>query len=164
MVRIGIITDIHIAPAGEPDGAWHNAYSFPDAAARFQRALLLLQQEGADAIAILGDVVNNGDDASLDGGIALAAAAPAPLYLVGGNHDLTSGEDALARAISRAGAGASHLHLVDGTGQPLGDGLRLAGIQPRPGRPPYGMRAGEVTTAPWGGDVVILYSHFPVFS
>lgn len=161
-VRIGVITDIHLAPPGHPADAFHNPFAFADAAERFQRALQRCVHDGADLIAILGDVSQPGDDATLDEGVACAAAAGLPVCLVPGNHDVTFSDDALSRAVARGNA--ANLCMAPLQGLVIAEGLRLAGVPLVDGASAPGARADGLDGVEWGSDAVILLSHFPIVS
>jgi hypothetical protein len=160
-VRIGIITDVHLAPAGHPPAAFHNPYALEQAGERFQRALKRCVLAGTDIIAMLGDLSHLGDEESLTRGIALAAASRRPVWMVPGNHDLGECDDALPRAIARAGA--AHVRLAPAAGVELG-GTRLAGVGLARGAMNGGFRANATSAGQWGYGRVLLLSHFPLLS
>jgi len=162
-MRIGIVTDVHLAPAGTEPLAWHNPYALADAAERFEQALRLCTAEGAEVIALLGDLAHFGDAASLEAGVRIAAAAGRPVWLVPGNHDCTEADGALARAVARHGAGA--VRQPPPTGVPLDGGWRLAGLGLVGDRGGLTARStGASPVAAWGGDPVLLLSHYPLLS
>ncbi len=165
-MRLGIITDVHLVPVNSGPLSWHNAYAVADAAAHFREALARLVAAGADAIAILGDLSNDGGDASLDDGVRLAAASGRPVWMVPGNHDVIARPDALAAAIARSGA--NDVRLAPPGGVLLGDGVRLAGLaaltRDRPTKDTAVRAAAPLPVPAWGDDLVLLLAHYPLLS
>ncbi len=165
-MRFGIITDVHLASAGASSLSWHNAYAMADAATRFRDALARCVAAEVDAIAVLGDLSNDGDDASLDDGVRLAAASGRPVWLVPGNHDVIARPDALATAIARVGADA--VRLAPPGGVPLGDGVRLAGLaaltRDQLPKDTVVRAAAPLPVPAWGDDFVLLLAHYPLLS
>ncbi len=165
-MRFGIITDVHLASAGAGSLSWHNAYAMADVVTRFRDALARCVAAEVDAIAVLGDLSNDGDDASLDDGVRLAAASGRPVWLVPGNHDVIARADALATAIARVGAGT--VRLAPPGGVPLGGGVRLAGLAAltcdRLTKDTTVRAAAPLPVPAWGDDLVLLLAHYPLLS
>jgi len=178
-MRFGIITDVHLVPADsgplswhnayavtDTATSWHNAYAVTDTATRFREALARCVAADVDAIAVLGDLSNDGDDASLDDGVWLAAASGRPVWIVPGNHDVITHADALAAAVARADAGA--VRLAPPGGVPLGDGVRLAGLaaltRDQPPKNTAVRAAAPLPVPAWGDDLVLLLAHYPLLS
>lgn len=162
-MRIGVVTDVHLAPAGTAGLAWHNPYALADAAARFEWALWLCTAEGAAAIAVLGDLAHFGDAASLDDGVRIAAGAGVPVWVVPGNHDCTEADDALVEAVARVGAAS--VRLAPAVGEAVAGGLRVAGLALAGERSGLSARsAAPPPVAAWGSDPVLLLSHYPLLS
>jgi hypothetical protein len=95
-LKVGVITDIHVAPADSAPDAWHNPYDFDGTEGRLASALELFGEEGVGAVFVLGDLAHFGDDASLARVERVLAASPAPTWIAPGNHDLIVGLPAFA--------------------------------------------------------------------
>lgn len=136
-----------------------------DAAARYREALALLVAAGAVAIVVLGDLAQEGDDASLEEGVRLAATVGAPVWVVPGNHDANARPDALAAAVARVGTDI--VRVAPPTGVMLGDGVRLTGLadlaRDRPDEDAF-RTAAPLPVAAWGDDFVLLLMHYPALS
>ncbi len=158
-MRFGIVSDIHLAPPGHPEEAWHNPLALETAMERFRRALAWCAEAGVDGIVVLGDVAHLGDEALLTAGVEAAAATGLPVWMVPGNHDVLVRNDALARAISQAGAGNVHFAPAAGAQH---SGITIAGVGLAGDASSGGLSAAALDTSAWGDDLVILASHFPM--
>ncbi len=159
-MRIAVVTDTHLCPAGTPPAAWHNPYDFAGAEARLRRALVYLAEHDVALIAMLGDLVNGGDVASVRRGLGLLAAGWMPVRIVPGNHDCQQAVDRLTTEVERAGV--EQVRLLTVAGERLG-GVRLVGL------PIVGVDGDRCVVAwppvaEWGAEPVILLSHSPVLS
>jgi predicted phosphodiesterase len=157
-VKLGLVTDLHVAPLPHAPARWHNDYDFDGACRRVESALSALAGEGVDAVAVLGDLTNAGDDDSLDTVIGILSASGLRTLVVPGNHDCEVAADALSRAVGRA----------DGLVQTLGPspqqvaGLPVAGVSLS--RPPAGRGFGAAALPELDGGPALVVSHFPVLS
>lgn len=159
-MKLGVLTDIHLAPVGYVGGGWHNPYAFDRAEAMLADAIAGHRADRVDAIAMLGDLANNGDAATLGPALEPLAAAGVPVWVLEGNHDREVEERLIER--EAAGAGTS-LRMPTPIGEREG-GVRVAGsplVSPG-GQPPWFLDALPVEG--WGDDVVVLLSHFPLLS
>jgi predicted phosphodiesterase len=148
-VRLGVVSDTHIAPAGTPHARWHNPLEFEGAISRLQLAVERFHEAGVDGVVMLGDLSHYGDAESLGSGKACLADGPGRLWVVSGNHDLPNGA---------SGPGAT-----GGENEVLADGLRLA-VLPI-GRDRDGsFRSGALWLEAWGDDVTLIASHYPLIS
>src|SRR5689334_4341591 len=100
VIRVGVLTDLHLAPLPQPQRGWHNPYDYGGARPRLRRALAAFAEADVDAVAVLGD------RDSLDEVVrGLAEGSDAPVLVVPGNHDRHRGghdlEDALQRTAGR---------------------------------------------------------------
>lgn len=154
-VRLGLITDTHIAPAGTPPATWHGPLRLDRSHALLDAAVGRLVEQGVDALLHCGDLTHLADDDSLHTALRTLAAAGVPTYLVAGNHD--TGPDRLATAAERH---RSALHAVGPAGVVLADGTRLAGAHVLPGHPLRTSAAPDVES--WGEDLVVWCCHHPV--
>lgn len=96
-LRLGVLTDLHLAPAGSPPRRFINPYPFARSLAMLEDALAWMREREIDAVAILGDLVMFEDDASLDAGMSRIAALGKPVLIVPGNHDGIDWPAAIAR-------------------------------------------------------------------
>jgi len=164
-----VVADAHLAPvdAGVAEGlAWHNRYAMSDAAERFRLALGRCAGQGAEAVAVLGDLSHFGGARSLEEGVRIAAGCGLPVFVVAGNHDVLERAGALGEAVGRVGA--RHVRLLGPAGElVVGEGLRVAGLSVQRGRSPDGFRsAGGLPVGHWDEEeeAVVLISHYPVVS
>ena len=154
-MQIGLLSDLHceLEPA---HSRWINEFASDALDTMIDDALAWFGEAAVDLVVILGDVVQFPHVEDLEHAFArVAAASPAPVVAVNGNHDLRLGDAFAARARAHG------IALL--TEQPVElAGVSLRGIElgPGPRAPQYvgrpGARAGE------GLDVVA--SHFPILS
>lgn len=100
-MRIGILTDPHLAPAGSPPVRWHSELLFDDAADRYTRALHILAERDPEVIVVLGDLTHFGDADSMDEFLALTARSTCLVLVIPGNHDVVPEDEALGRGLDR---------------------------------------------------------------
>jgi DNA repair exonuclease SbcCD nuclease subunit len=100
-MRIGVLTDVHLAPPGSAPVIWHSELLFADAGERYSRALATLAEHDPEVIVVLGDLTHFGDAESMDEFLTRTADASCPVLLIAGNHDVVPEDDALKRGISR---------------------------------------------------------------
>lgn len=159
-LRIAILTDIHAAPADFPAVAWHDRFEPAKGADLARSAVAALNQRAFDIAFVLGDITNNGDDASLDQALAVLRDLNVPTWLVSGNHDLRVSEDALRRAIAR---NDGEMRIPDLPGERIDDlivsGLRFEGLTDAV----VSLIQAPVAGA-WGDELVLLPSHYPIIS
>jgi predicted phosphodiesterase len=152
-VRIGVLTDLHLAGPRQPPRGWHNPYDHDGVRARLGVALVAFRAAGVDAIAVLGDLTENGDEGSLREALSsIAVAAPGPVWVVPGNHDAVPGAAPLAPAVTEVGP-------------PVGVGWRAApplyGVDVVPAARRGSFRAAGFAP-PDGTDPLVLLTHFPL--
>jgi len=162
-VRLGILTDIHLSPPGSPPAAWHNPYQLDTVRERLAQSIRWLEGQGVDRIAVLGDLTHHGDEPSLHETIEILATSNVPVWVLPGNHDLTSGIAPFSGAIDAAGNGT--VTTIGGEPVPLDDAWRVAGlaIEQRPDQSGF-MASPVPNPGSWDGGPVLLLSHFPVLS
>ncbi len=171
IMKLGILTDIHLYPTPE-DGrifAWHNPYPIARAQAQYEAALARCVQENVDVIAILGDVSMAGDAASLNHGMATAAQTAAqagkPIWVVPGNHDCTESPAALADAVAAQHNPGLTLLNAHGFRPDPTRGLRVAGLSLASDNGGNSARATEpIAQHAWLSDGVVFLVHHPMVS
>lgn len=160
-IRIAILTDIHAAPAGWPSAKWHDVFEPAKGADLANAAVLELTKRDFDIAFVLGDITNNGDDASIDQALAQVVKLGATSWLVSGNHDLRVSDDALARGIERA---EGPLQIPNLPGDIVKDDFIVAGLTYA------GLTDADVRLtqrpdpAAWDDRAVLLLSHYPIIS
>lgn len=160
-MKLGIVADPHLAPAGTGPLSYHNGYRTADAGTRLRLALARCSREGVDAVALLGDLAHFGDEGSLAEGVEIAGESGLPVLAVPGNHDVSERAEALAEAVARAGAGNVRLATPDGE---LVGGVRLAGFSVEPGASGSFRSRGGFGVGGWGEGPTVVLTHYPVVS
>ena len=169
-MRLGIVADPHLSPAGTRFASVLGFPSVPtefamyNAMVRYRRALKWCIREGADGLALLGDLSWSGDAESLGAGLRLAArsAFGRAVWTVSGNHDCGERVDAMARAVRRIGA--ENVRLATPEGEVFG-GVRVAGLCVSSENYGYTAFLDERPDVPgWGDEPVVLLSHYPMIS
>ena len=87
-LRLGIVTDIHLAPLDGRRSSWHNVHRFGEVRRLLGGAARILTGCEVDLVAVLGDLTDDGDEASLGEVIELLDAIRVPVWLLPGNHDV----------------------------------------------------------------------------
>lgn len=169
-LRLGIVADPHLSPAGTRLASVLGFPSVPtefamyNAMVRYRRALKWCIREGADGLALLGDLSWSGDAESLGAGLRLAARTGRAVWTVSGNHDCGERVDAMARAVRRVGA--ENVRLAMPSGEVFGaGGVRVAGLCVSSEN--YGYTAfldERPDVSGWGDEPVVLLSHYPMIS
>ena len=101
-MRLGVVTDVHLAQVPHATARWHNEFDFAGAGRRLRESLHLLSECEVDAVVVLGDLTESGDRASLDQSLAILATVGLPTLLVPGNHDCIESTRAMPDAVARA--------------------------------------------------------------
>ncbi len=169
-LRLGIVADPHLSPAGTRLASVLGFPSVPtefamyNAMVRYRRALKWCIREGADGLALLGDLSWSGDAESLGAGLRLARRTGRTVWTVSGNHDCGERVDAMAKAVRRVGA--ENVRLATPSGEVFGaGGVRVAGLCVSSEN--YGYTAfldERPDVSGWGGEPVVLLSHYPMIS
>jgi hypothetical protein len=163
-LRLGIVADAHLGPAGTTVPAFHVEYGNTDTLTTYQLALRRCVREGVDGLLLLGDLSHSGDEESLEAGVRTAAETELAVWIVSGNHDCFSREDALADAVRRVGA--ENVRLLTPDGEAVAESLRLAGFSVRSGS--WGYAAGPTgrpDVSGWGDDECVVWvTHYPAVS
>lgn len=159
-MRLGVITDIHAAPAGSPPEQWQGNYTPAEGAALAQRAVDRLAREAVDALVVLGDSANDGDAASLSKVLGTLTDLRVPKWIVAGNVDLTQSQTALEDALIPFGG---KLRLPEPDGESV-FGVSLAGLRFQKTDHGAVALAERPNLAAWGAKPMLLLSHYPVIS
>jgi predicted phosphodiesterase len=159
-MRLGVITDIHAAPAGSPPEQWQGDYSPAEGAALTQRAVDRLAREAVDGLVVLGDSANEGDAASLSIVLRALTDLRVPSWIVAGNVDLAQSQTALDDALIPFG-GKFRLPSPDGESV---FGVSLAGLRFQKTESGAVALAERPDLAAWGAKPMLLLSHYPVIS
>jgi predicted phosphodiesterase len=157
-VRLGIVTDSHIAPDGTPPGVWHNSLHYDRAVGLLDRAVGFLRERRVDAVVMLGDLTNFGDEASIARAVAVFATVGVPVMVVPGNHDCEFGTAVFCGHVDRLGAPSI---ATAGGVRKLGvcAVVGLTDLAPDGGG---GLLIGDVPSGGWGDGPLVLLTHFPL--
>ena len=162
-LRLGVLADLHASLDPAERGAWFNPYDFTGMLERLDAALSWFAAEGADVVALAGDLTHGADADALDAVLARCLDASAcPLLAVAGNHDVADGRAPLGAAIERVAT--ERLTRARPEGERYGH-MRLAGLQVAGTEGWFRARLeAPPAVATWGADPVVLVSHFPLLS
>ncbi len=87
---IGVVSEIHCTPPGEPNAVWHNELRFDLGLDLLDAALRRFAEHDVDAIAVLGDLSHFADRESLGRVRQKLRSSGKPIILLSGNHDVTA--------------------------------------------------------------------------
>lgn len=160
-IRIAVIADIHAARAGSPPTAWHDRFEPAKGVALAGAAVTELAGRDFDVAFVLGDIANNGDDASLDAALVPISELGAATWIVAGNHDLRASAGALARAVERA---EGPLQIPGLAGVEVGDGFIVAGLSFEGACDDLVHLVTTPEPLAWSNEPVLLLSHYPIIS
>jgi hypothetical protein len=132
-IRLGVISDAHVAPPGSPPYAWHAPYRLEDSLERLARAVDRCVARDADALLLPGDVTQGGDAWAIGEVIEVLARSERPAWIAGGNHDTRggSGTDGSLLPGALAAVRDGPVRGVDPIGVTVGPAT-LAGTHARP--------------------------------
>ena len=101
VVRLAVLTDIHLSPVGTPDGSWNNRTLRSVSSQLLRAAVDDIAAGGHRHALVLGDISDDGSQEMI--GTALLAIAEAGLetWAVPGNHDVSRDPHALDIAAER---------------------------------------------------------------
>ena len=164
-IRLAAVSDPHLVPAGSTaTGTWHNTLEFGTALPRLEHALRHCAAGRPDAIVALGDIANDGDDASLDAAVERFAAAGSTAWLVPGNHDTRGpgGGRALDEAVRRAASAGIRVPPAGGVEW---QGMGVAGVALGEDDGGYRPRSdGSLGQDVAMDHLLVVLSHFPLIS
>src|SRR5215218_676388 len=157
-MRLGIVSDVHLARVPAPAASWHNPFDFAGLPARIDAAGAAFDRAAVDAVVVCGDVAHAGDEASSRAVLErLSARVERPVLVVAGNHDCLERDDQLARCATGRCA------MLTTAGVAVG-GVRVAGVGIE--------HDADADAFRWTGDgelaagerPLVVASHFPVVS
>jgi 3',5'-cyclic AMP phosphodiesterase CpdA len=157
-VRLGIVSDSHLCPAGTPPGFWHNVLDYDQAEARLADAIRFLRDRDVEAVAMLGDLTNFGDEASIARAVGVLSSAEVPVLVVPGNHDCEFGAAEFRAHVDRLGAPGVAMAVDQ---RQIGD-LRLVGLTELRPDDDGKLVIADVASAGWGDGPIVVLSHFPL--
>jgi hypothetical protein len=158
-LRVGVLTDLHLAPLPQPRRGWHNTYDYEGSLARLHLALEAFAGARVDLVAVLGDLTEHGDPETIEFAVGeLARRSPAPVLVVPGNHDLQAGGSELADAANRTGgrvrpAGWAPVEVA---------GIDVLGVAAAALADRRGYLAAPPGAPAEGAGPAVVLSHFPV--
>lgn len=159
-MRIGIITDVHLAPVDSPPARWHNEYDFPGAEERLQRAIQIHQTRDVALAAMLGDLTNFGDATLLQRGLDLLGTSGVDVLAVPGNHDCDDAIDRLAQLLSSS---KPRIRAATTAGEAVQDFL-VVGLPIVDRQPEHGWLVDRPDVVAFRSAPAIVLSHFPLLS
>lgn len=87
-LRLGVIADIHLAPAGTRATSWHGPIHGAQMRSRLGEALACLEDDAVGAVVLLGDLTEGADRESANSVLLDCAGLRRPTFVVPGNCDL----------------------------------------------------------------------------
>ena len=159
-MRLGLVSDPHVAPPYMEPHAWHGPFVFDDAVVRLQAALRVLAGQGSDAIMMLGDLAHFGDDDSLRRGVDVLAQTDTDVWIVAGDHDI----EASPRPFDLAAQAGSRVRLATPEDVRLQARTVLVGVEIEKAAEHYVASPGSFKAAKVRDDLVVVMSHRPILS
>jgi 3',5'-cyclic AMP phosphodiesterase CpdA len=158
--RLAILSDLHLAPPGTPDGRWNNTTRLSASQDLLETAAAEISAAGHDRVLLLGDVSDAGAADVIGAAADVITAAGLQPWIVVGNHDVMALPDVLALALEGRKTAALSLDWLGPPGKFLvcGHGLRSddGGHSCRAtGLPDLGQAPGRL---------LLWASHYPVLS
>jgi len=101
-MRFALISDLHLGHAGT--GRWHNHLLYDHAEEIVRAAVSALNREAVDAVYILGDITEAGEERQLTLARAILAELTVPWFVLPGNHDRAALHSGLFDAVFGAHA------------------------------------------------------------
>src|SRR5262249_51892692 len=133
----------------EPEG-----WDLAGTAERLQLSIERLDDEGVDDLVVLGDLAHHGDDETLDRVLSDLGRLTGGLWAAAGNHDVAFSDDAVSRALGRAGREAR---------PSLANGHPITVLQIESADWIVRCRARSALRVDgWGHGLAVLVSHFPL--
>ncbi len=161
VLRLGVVTDLHLSPPGTPDGLWNNPMLRSRSGGLLERVAAELADAQVDHVIVLGDVTEMGDRSMGIEALTACREAGAPVWVVPGNHDVAAEPLALSAAADQvAGVG-----MLSPTSQALGPWTDIAG--PRLVSQDGGVTCRVAQLPPAldsAAPLLVWASHYPVLS
>lgn len=123
-VRLAVLSDAHLSPAGTPDGVWNNATRRSRAGELLQAALREIAEIGHSTVLVLGDLSDDGSPTMIRSALSAIAEAGLTAWIVPGNHDVALRAEAIDGAADPI-HGCTVLHHGS---QRLAPGIALVGV------------------------------------
>lgn len=105
-MRFAVLSDIHLAPPGTPDGTWNNVTRLSVSGDLLAAAAADIVAAGHDRVLLLGDVSQFGDQQTIAAALRVTSGAGLRSWAVPGNHDVIKTPEVLAAAVE--GVAGSH--------------------------------------------------------
>lgn len=86
-LRLAVLSDTHLSPAGTPDGVWNNTTRRSATAQLLQAALDEIVEAGHSTVLVLGDIADDGTPEMISRALTAFADAGLTAWVVPGNHD-----------------------------------------------------------------------------
>jgi Icc-related predicted phosphoesterase len=160
ILKIGVIADIHAAPADCPPESWQGEYAPAGGAALARQAVAKLRSDSIDALFVLGDSANDGDHQSMKDAVAAVSSMSVPTWIVAGNVDLSRNQTELEDSLA---AVAPNLRVPTALGRPF-QGFIVAGLRFQGSSADAIALANRPNVEAWRDEPVLLISHYPVIS
>jgi Calcineurin-like phosphoesterase len=157
-VRLGVLTDMHLAEPGTADSRWIGRQPLGESASLLSRAMDRLAGMDLDGLVLLGDLTQDGSGSQLAMLADVLSGWGTPVWAVHGNHDLGQAPDPLNAP------DASHLVTVPGPAGIDVQGIWLAaGMLAAIGQDAAYREAAVPQPRLWPrGQLAVWLSHFPV--
>jgi len=84
-LKFGVLSDLHLGHAGE--GHWHNRLLYDHAESIARAAVAVLNEQELDAVFILGDITESGEERQIALAKAIFSDLSASWFVLPGNHD-----------------------------------------------------------------------------
>lgn len=95
VIRFAVLSDIHLAPAGTPDGSWNNVTRKSVSADLLRAAVAEIAAAGHERVLVLGDISDDGWPGLIRAALAAIGNAGLSTWAVPGNHDAARDQRAL---------------------------------------------------------------------
>lgn len=158
-LRLAVLSDTHVSPAGTPDGIWNNAVRRSVSTQLLRAATREITDAGHHRVLVLGDISDDGSPETIGAALSVIADAGLEAWTVPGNHDTAQDHRALdiaARHISRCVV-LHHQPLC------LGDSITVAGTALHSEDGGQTCEAANLVAAPTSR-VLLWAGHYPLIS
>jgi calcineurin-like phosphoesterase family protein len=149
MLRLGVLTDLHVSPAGTSPQRFNNVIELGHSRDLLRTALKWLRGR-ADALVVLGDLTDRADESSREFVADALTETGLATYVVAGNHDLAGNR--IATGFTHTFTPPDRYPHVHIAGAELH--ADVAGYRTSIPRPPR----------PRSSDVLLWLSHFPALT